>query len=123
MSRSESKTTVVIQHDGHGSVTLTVGDQTCPEREPEVRSRGMVARFSGDHKYPRTRRPFWAYTAETALWTRRGTRKVDGEAVVAFVAGLGVPRKEALGVVNEALAYLGWPLLAREALPGQGRPA
>ena len=74
----------------------------------------MVAGFCGDHKYPRTRRPFWAYTAETALWARRGRRKVDGAAVVAFAAGLGVPREEARRVVNEALAHLGWPPLVED---------
>jgi len=115
MSRSEASTTVAIEHDGLGNVTLAVGDQC----KPGVHDHGMVARFCGEHKYPRTRRPFWAYTAETAPWTRRGTHKVDGEAVVAFAAGLGVPREEARRVVNETLAYLGWPLLAEDAPPGQ----
>ena len=86
----------MLDHNGHGDVTLTVGTQT-------------VARFSGERRYPRVHHPFWEYSAEAALWGRRGTRKASGKYVVDFAAGLGMPRAEALRVVNEALAYLGWP--------------
>jgi len=101
MSNSQHTTTVAIEHNGHGDVVLTVGTQA-------------VARFCGERKYPRVRRPFWEYSAEAALWGRRGTRKVSGKYVVDFAAGLGMPRAEALRVVNEALAYLGWPAATEE---------
>jgi len=101
MSQYRGTTAVVIEHNGHGDIVLAVGTQA-------------VARFCGGRKYPRVRRPFWEYSAEAALWGRKGTRKASGKYVVDFAAGLGMPRAEALRVVNQALAYLGWPEATEE---------
>jgi hypothetical protein len=101
MSRFESSTAVVVEHCGYGNVTLTVGIRT-------------VARFLGDRKRPRIRLPFLEYSAASLPSTRSGTRKVTGRYVVEFAASLGVPPDQALVVVNEALAHLGWPEMAEE---------
>jgi len=91
-------TTVDIAHNGYGLVTLTVG----------VR---VVAEFFGERKAPYLRRPFREYSFASALGTRSGSRKVTGEYVVDFATDLGVSEEEARRVVNQALAYLGWPKL------------
>jgi len=100
-------TAVAIEHDGHGDVTLRVGTRT-------------VAWFSGEHKRGSMRKPFWEYSHDAAFWAYKGIRKASGEYVVNFATDLGVPREEARQVVNEALAYLGWPevKLSEKAEPG-----
>ena len=121
MSHSQPcTTTVAIAHNGCGLVTLTVGVRACPERCPEPvegRGRRVVAEFFGDRKVPYVRRPFREYSFESALGTGSGSRKVTGEHVVGFAADLGVSHEEARRVVNEALAYLGWPEVAGEEHP------
>jgi len=79
-----------------------------------------VAEFFGDRKAPYVRRPFREYSFESALGTRSGSRKVTGEHVVGFAADLGVSHEEARRVVNETLAYLGWPEVAEKEHPLDG---